>query len=129
MPYGREASVLPLRQPVGVAWAARRAYVSGPHAKSLLRDLDEWPVSDLDDDPTLWIELHPAAAQLTSGQRGEGERMDLVEYGRVVRRQAILVLIGLTITFAFMFLSLVRVSGDGMVFDSRLSTRRVRNYW
>ncbi len=84
--------------------------------KSLPRDLDEWPVSDLDDDPTLWIEPHPAAAQLTSGQRGEGERMDLVEYGRVVRRQAILVLIGLTITFALMFLSLVRVSGDGMVF-------------
>jgi capsular polysaccharide biosynthesis protein len=41
--------------------------------------------------------------------------MDLVEYGRVIRRQALIVVLGLTITFALMFLSLVRVSGDGMV--------------
>jgi capsular polysaccharide biosynthesis protein len=41
--------------------------------------------------------------------------MDLVQFGRVVRRQALIVLIGLTVTFALMFLSLVRVSGDGVV--------------
>jgi capsular polysaccharide biosynthesis protein len=41
--------------------------------------------------------------------------MDLVEYGRVVRRQALIVVVGLTVTFALMFISLVRVSGDGMV--------------
>jgi hypothetical protein len=41
--------------------------------------------------------------------------MDLFEYGRVIRRQAFIVVLGLTITFALMFLSVVRVSGDGMV--------------
>jgi capsular polysaccharide biosynthesis protein len=41
--------------------------------------------------------------------------MDLVEYGRVVRRQALIVVLGLTVTFLLMFISLVRVSGDGIV--------------
>jgi capsular polysaccharide biosynthesis protein len=41
--------------------------------------------------------------------------MDLIEYGRVIRRQALIVVFGLTVTFALMFLSLVRVSGEGMV--------------
>jgi capsular polysaccharide biosynthesis protein len=41
--------------------------------------------------------------------------MDLAEYGHVVRRQALIVLVGLMITFGLMLLSLVRVSGDGMV--------------
>ena len=40
--------------------------------------------------------------------------MDLIEYGRVIRRQALIVVFGLTITFALMFFALVRVSGDGM---------------
>jgi capsular polysaccharide biosynthesis protein len=41
--------------------------------------------------------------------------MDLVEYGRVIRRQALIVVLGLTVTFALTFVSLVRVSGDGMI--------------
>jgi hypothetical protein len=44
--------------------------------------------------------------------------MDLLEYGRVVRRQALIVVLGLTITFALMFLALMRVSGDGFVLRS-----------
>jgi hypothetical protein len=40
--------------------------------------------------------------------------MDLFEYGRVIRRQAPIVVLGLTITFALMLLSLVRLSGDGL---------------
>jgi capsular polysaccharide biosynthesis protein len=42
--------------------------------------------------------------------------MDLLEYRRVVRRQLLIVLIGLSITFALMFFALVRVSSEGMVF-------------
>jgi capsular polysaccharide biosynthesis protein len=41
--------------------------------------------------------------------------MDLLQYGRVIRRQALIVVFGLTVTFALMFLALVRVSSDGMV--------------
>ena len=41
--------------------------------------------------------------------------MDLLEYGRVIRRQALIVVLGLTITFALMLLALVRMSGDGLV--------------
>jgi hypothetical protein len=44
--------------------------------------------------------------------------MDLVEYGRVIRRQLVVVAIGLVITFALVFLALVRVSGDGLFFRS-----------
>jgi capsular polysaccharide biosynthesis protein len=41
--------------------------------------------------------------------------VDVLEYGRVIRRQALIVVLGLTVTFALMFLALVRVSGEGMV--------------
>jgi capsular polysaccharide biosynthesis protein len=55
-----------------------------------------------------------SVAHLAAKELG-AKQMDLVEYGRVIRRQAFIVVLGLTVTFALMLLSLVRVSGDGMV--------------
>jgi hypothetical protein len=57
------------------------------------------------------------AAVLTRRRDGEGvaERMDVLEYGRVIRRQLIVVALGLVITLSLMFLAFVRVTGDGLV--------------
>jgi hypothetical protein len=44
--------------------------------------------------------------------------MDLVEYGRVIRRQLVVVVLGFAVTFSVVFLALVRVSADGLALRS-----------
>lgn len=57
---------------------------------------------------------------LTTHQDGEGQgqQMDVFEYGRVIRRQHRVVALGLIITFVVVFLALVRVSADGLFLRS-----------
>jgi capsular polysaccharide biosynthesis protein len=44
--------------------------------------------------------------------------MDLVEYGRVIRRQLVVITLGFVITFTVVLLALVRVSADGLALRS-----------
>jgi len=44
--------------------------------------------------------------------------MDLVEYGRVIRRQLVVITLGFVITFSVVLLALVRVTADGLALRS-----------